>query len=210
MTIISHRHRLIFVAVPKSAGHAVRFALRGQMGPEDEEQVALFVTRRINYPPFTSVPHGHQTAREIRSALGAERWAQYCSFAIVRNPWARFVSYVAFIMRENGRFRADPQGTMRRVLANPQNQSQIHFRPQSDFVCDADGSIMVTQLCRAESLQADFDAVCDRVGLARLPLEVRNASEHRPYTEYFDDDLIRQVGDRYRQDVERFGYQFGA
>jgi hypothetical protein len=120
------------------------------------------------------------------------------------------VSYVAFIMRQNGSFQADPRGTMRRVLANPQNQSQIHYRPQSDFVCDDDGSIMVSRLCRAERLQADFDAVCDQLGMGRLPLEVRNASEHQPYVEYFDDDLIRQVADLYRQDIERFGYEFGS
>lgn len=209
MTILSHHHRVVFIAVPKSASHAVRFALRGQLALDDEEQVSLFVRKRIARPPFDRVEHGYQTALEVRDALGAEAWSGYRSFAVVRNPWARFVSYVAFMMRMNGAFERDPRGAMRRVLDNPQNQSFVHFRPQSDFVCDAAGQVMVTKLCRAERLQTDYDEVCAEFGLAPSVLEVRNASAHRPYTEHYDDALARAVGDLYRDDVERFGYAFG-
>jgi hypothetical protein len=209
VTIISHRHRLVFIAIPKTGTHSIRFAIRDQLGPEDEEQVALFVQRRIDRPPFTAAPHGHQLAREVREALGAERWARYRSFAVVRNPWERFVSCVAFMMRHTGRFEQDPRGTLRRVLDNPSNQSFVHYRPQSDFVTDVDGKLMVGRICRAERLQADFDALCDEVGLERRALEQRNASNHRRYTDYFDDELAQQVGERYREDVARFGYRFG-
>lgn len=209
MTILSHHHRVVFIAVPKSASHAVRFALRAQLAPGDEEQVSLFVRRRIDRPPFDRVEHGHQTALELRDALGAEAWSGYRSFAVVRNPWARFVSYVAFMMRMNGAFERDPRGAMRRVLENPQNQSFVHFRPQSDFVCDDEGRVMVTRLCRAERLQADYDAVCAGFGLVPSALEVRNASQHKPYAEHYDDELVRAVGERYRDDVARFGYAFG-
>lgn len=209
MTILSHHHRVVFIAVPKSASHSIRFALRDQLAPGDEEQVALFVRKRIPRPPFDRVEHGHQTALEVREALGAEAWPRYRSFAVVRNPWARFVSYVAFMMRMNGAFARDPQGAMRRVLDNPQNQSPVHFRPQSAFVCDAAGEVMVTRLCRAERLQADYDAVCDDFGLARSRLEVRNASEHGHYADHYDDGLVAAVGELYREDVERFGYSFG-
>lgn len=210
MTIISHRHRLVFIAVPKSASHSIRFAIRDQLGPEDEEQVALFVQRRIERPPFAAVGHGHQLAREVREALGAERWPEYLSFAVVRNPWERFVSCVAFMMRQNRRFEQDPRGTLRRVLDNPHNQSFVHYRPQSDFVVGDAGELIVSRVCRAERLQPDFDAICAEVGLKPRVLGQRNASSHRPYTEYYDDELVRRVGERYREDVERFGYAFGA
>lgn len=209
MTIISHQHRLVFIAVPKSASHSIRFALRDQLGPTDEEQVSLFVRRRIDHPVFAAVEHGHQLAREVREALGAERWSGYRSFAVIRNPWERFVSYVAFMMRHNGSFERDPGAAMRRVLANPQNQSPVHYRAQSDFVTDESGRQIVTRLCRAERLQADFDALCDEFDLERRELGIRNASNHLQYTRYYDEELIRQVGTQYRDDVERFGYRFG-
>ena len=209
MTILSHRHRLIFIAVPKVASHSIRFALRPHLAEDDEEQVSLFVRKRIERPQFTAQEHGHQLAREVREALGAASWAEYFSFAIVRNPWDRFVSYVAFMMRQTGAFERDPRAAMQRVLANPQNQSPVHYRPQSDFVTDERGEIIVSQICRAETLQRDFDAVCERVGLPKTELEIRNASTRKRYVDYYDDALREAVGMRYREDIERFGYRFG-
>lgn len=210
MTILSHQHRFVFIAIPKTGSHSIRFALRDQLGPRDEEQVSLFVQRRIDYPPFNTQGHGHQLARDVRGALGPERWADYLSFAVIRNPWARFVSYVAFFMRNNQLFKTDPRGTMRKVLANPQNQGFVHYRPQSDFIIDTEGQQIVSRILRAETLQADFDSLCETLSLEKRSLEKRNPSSHLSYTEYFDDDLVKQVGDRYREDIERFGYVFGA
>lgn len=209
MTLLLHSRQVAFIAVPKSASHSIRFALREQMIEGDEEQVALFVRRQIPRPPFNRVEHGHQTALEVREALGAEVWARYRSFAVIRNPWARFVSYVAFMMRHNGTFDRDPRAAMRRVLANPQNQSFVHYRPQSDFLVDAEGRTLVTRLCRAERLQEDYETLCAEFGLTPTVLEVRNASSHKPYFEYYDDELVESVGTLYAVDVARFGYCFG-
>lgn len=198
----------MFVAVPKVASHSIRFALRPILDGNDEEQVSLFVRKRIDRPGFSDVEHGHQLAREIRDILGLEAWSRYVSFAVVRNPWARFVSYVAFMMRHNGLFARDPQAAMRRVLAHPQNQSPVHFRAQADFVTDESGRVMVSHLLRAESLQADFDALCDALSLPQVALETRNASEHRDYREYYDEELVNLVAERYRIDADLFGYRF--
>jgi hypothetical protein len=210
VTILSHRHRLAFIAIPKSASHSIRFALRDQLGPEDEEQVALFVQRRIDHPVFAATGHGHQTAREVREALGPGRWSQYCSFAVVRNPWARFVSCVAFMMRNNGWFAEDPRGAMWQVLQSPQQLSRVHYWPQWKFLCDDEGRCIVTRLLHAESLQADFDALCAATGLAPRVLEVRNASSHDHYSAYYDEALREAVGELYRDDVQRLGYSFGT
>lgn len=209
MTILSHRHRLVFIAIPKSASHSIRFALRDQLGPEDEEQVALFVQRRIDHPVFAAAGHGHQTALQVREMLGVERWGEYCSFAVVRNPWERFVSCVAFMMRNNGRFEQDPLGTMRQVLELPGQLARVHYWPQSAFVCDASGQLMVSRVLRAEGLQAGFDELCGATGLQPRVLEVRNTSAHRHYATYYDAALRQAVGTLYREDVERFGYRFG-
>jgi hypothetical protein len=210
MTILSHRHRFVFIAVPKVASHSIRFALRAHLGPDDEEQVSLFVRKRIERPVFEAQEHGHQTAAEVRAAIGADLWSQYLSFAVVRNPWDRFVSYVAFMMRHNGLFERDPRAAMHRVLANPQNQSPVHYRAQLDFLTDESGEMIVSKVCRVERLQQDFDEVCDLLALPRCPLETRNTSVHRPYVDYYDDELRSAVALRYRADIERFGYRFGA
>jgi hypothetical protein len=208
MTIVSHRHRCIFVAVPKNASHAIRFALRPHLGPTDEEQVSLYVQKRINHPIFAAARHGHQTASEVRAAVGQDIWSRYCSFAVVRNPWARFVSYVAF-MKRDGEWRRDPRTALWRTLEHPENQSRAHFRPQSDYLTDEHGAMLVTHVCRQEQLQADFDGVSAVIGLRGLTLDLRNTSDHGPYQRYFDDAMIEAFAHLYRADIERFGYRFG-
>ena len=68
--IISHQHRYIFFAVPKTGTHSVREALREQMGPDDEEQVGLFVQKRFSYPEFANIRHGHLSVRQIQPVIG--------------------------------------------------------------------------------------------------------------------------------------------
>jgi len=39
--IISHKHKFIFFAIPKTGTHSIRRALRPFLGPEDDEHVYL-------------------------------------------------------------------------------------------------------------------------------------------------------------------------
>jgi len=64
--IISHAHRFIFAAVPKTGTHSVRQALREQMGEEDVEQVILFVDKRFLWPDLAVIRHGHLALRQVR------------------------------------------------------------------------------------------------------------------------------------------------
>ena len=57
--IISHKHRYIFFAIPKTGTHSVRQALRAHLGPDDLEQVGLFEQKRFPFPEFANIRHGH-------------------------------------------------------------------------------------------------------------------------------------------------------
>ena len=63
--IISKLHRFIFVAIPKTGTHSVRQALREQMGPEDMEQVGLFVQKSLPIPDLAKIRHGHLTLSQL-------------------------------------------------------------------------------------------------------------------------------------------------
>jgi hypothetical protein len=206
--IISHAQRYIFFAIPKTGTHAIRRALRTHLAPGDQEQVGLFESRSLPYPEIAAIKHGHITARQIRPVLGAEMFDSYFKFAIVRNPFDRFVSYCAFISRQDGHFASAPREYMKFVLTDMRPYNHILFRPQSEFVADADGRLMVDFIGRVERLQADYDRICDRLGLPRVVLERVNASSHRDYREYFDEELVAMVSKLYRADLELFDYAF--
>ncbi len=206
--IISHTHRYIFFAIPKTGTHAIRRALRPHLDENDPEQVGLFVSKSFPWPEIAAIKHGHITARQIRPVLGADAFDAYFKFAFVRNPFERFVSYCAFMARSNGLFAANPRSYMRAILTQARPFDHILFRPQSDFVTDANGHLMVDFIGRVEHLQADYDSICDRIGLPRSELERVNESSHRDYRDYYDPELISQVTNLYSADLELFDYAF--
>src|SRR5687768_16674592 len=134
--IISHQHRFVFAAIPKTGTHSVRQALREHLSAEDLEQVGLFVNKRFPFEELASIKHGHITLEQIRPFLGEEQFASYLKFAFVRNPFDRFVSYCAFMTRATDAFNRNPQGVMRHILFEVRPLQHILFVPQHTFVTD--------------------------------------------------------------------------
>lgn len=205
--ILSHLHRFVFTAIPKTGTHAVREALRAHMGPDDHEQAGLFVVKRMPYPELAAIGHGHIALQQLQAHLEPEQFASYFKFAFVRNPFDRFVSYCAFNSREDGSFARDPKAVMRDMLARPPLR-HVLFWPQYVFVCDPEGRPMTDHVGRVESMQESFDAICDRLGLARSTLGRVNESERGSYRDYYDGPLIDGVSRLYRRDLELFEYEF--
>lgn len=207
--IVSHRHRFIFAAVPKTGTHAVRQALREQLGEEDVEQVGLFVNRRFPWAELAAIQHGHLALAQVRPFLGEEAFAAYFKFAFVRNPFDRFVSYCAFMLRGSDDFQRHPREVMRHFLFRDPPEGHILFRPQAALLAAEDGRTLLTDMVgRVEDMQGSYEAICARLGLPSRPLERVNATQHRDYRDYYDRLLIDGVAARYAIDLELFGYGF--
>jgi hypothetical protein len=205
--IISGQHRFIFVAIPKTGTHAVRQALREHMGPQDMEQVGLFVNRRMPIPDLAKIGHGHLSLEQVRPYIRPEDFDGFFKFAFVRNPFDRFISYCAFMTREHGQFEKNPQAVMRHFIDNPPWQ-HILFQPQHGFVTGADGQTLTDYLGRVEEMQASYDEAARRIGIPSSPLERVNASSRRDYRDYYDQALTDGVAKLYGRDLELFGYEF--
>ena len=207
--IISHRRRFIFAAVPKTGTHAVRQALREQLGAEDLEQVGLFVDKRFPWADLAAIRHGHLALRQIRPYLGDDAFAGYLKFAFVRNPFDRFVSYCAFMLRGGDLFEQRPREMMRHFLFTDPPEHHILFQPQASLLVDEDGETLLTDIIgRVEDMQASYEAICARIGIPARRLDRVNASRHGDYRRYYDTALVDAVAARYRQDLDLFGYAF--
>ena len=90
--IISHKHRFIFFAQPRTGTHAIRAALQPHLGRDDWQQQALTGTLRLPIPELARVGHGHISLRQVQAHLPSEIWRRYFKFAMVRNPYERYVS----------------------------------------------------------------------------------------------------------------------
>jgi hypothetical protein len=205
--IISALHRFIFVAIPKTGTHAVRRALREHMGPQDLEQVGLFVKREFPIPALARLQHGHLSLQQVRPYFPPEEFKAFFKFAFVRNPFDRFISYCAFMTRAHGQFERNPQGVMRHFIATPPRQ-HVLFQPQHTFVTDEADALLSDDVGRVETMQQSYDEICRRIGIPTAALEKVNPSKRLDYRKYYDQELIDGVAKLYARDLQLFGYEF--
>ncbi len=205
--IISPLHKFIFVAIPKTGTHSVRRALREHMGPDDLEQVGLFVQKKFPIPDLARLQHGHLSLEQVRPYLRQADFDSFFKFAFVRNPFDRFVSYCAFMSRADGQFERDPHAVMRHLIQNPPWQ-HVLFQPQHSFVSSADGQLLTDFVGRVEEMQSSYDEIAARIGIESAMLERMNSSNRRSYRDYYEETLVEGVANLYARDLELFGYEF--
>jgi hypothetical protein len=177
------------------------------MGPQDLEQVGLFVNRKLPIPDLARIGHGHLSLQQVRPYFRPEDFQGFFKFAFVRNPFDRFITYCAFMTREGGQFEQNPKNVMRHFIDNPPWQ-HILFQPQHALVTDPDGTLLTDYLGRVEEMQRSYDEATRRIGIPSRPLDRVNASSRKDYRDYYDQPLIDGVAKLYARDLELFGYEF--
>jgi hypothetical protein len=204
--IVSHRHKFIFLAVPKTGTHSVRHALRPVLGPDDWEQVDLFEKKRLPVAELAAIEHGHISAHEAISCLGDELWSSYFTFAFVRNPLDRFVSLCFFLYAKNRAFRFNPTAFMKLLFQTPEKLEHLLFLPQCNFICDLSGELLIDKVYSFENLEADFNLFCHGLGLSCRLGSPKNQTVHAHYSVYIDDELEGLIRNYYLKDFAFFGY----
>lgn len=163
----------------------------------------------------------HKTAEEKRGELGPRLWARAFKFTFVRNPWDKVVSHYSYRVETNQTGMGDGHISFRDwvLLAYGARDPRYYdhpkmFMPQSDWICDDDGTVLVDFVGRFESLDGDFQRVCERLkafgrtaAVNRLPHVKR--SPRGPYREYYDDETMKVVQAHFAADLVRFEYSWG-
>ncbi len=189
-------HRLIYVRVPKCGNTSISKAL------PDGEKCRLSSTR-----------------------LGGTH-SGWTVFSFVRNPWDRLIStYFQKVDLE----RANPAKMIDGVYQGfrklgmpvrpdmsfeefaelacsiPDDKTDKHLRSQSSFLV-RDGRIVPHFVGKLEWMNDDWKILTTKAGVsAELPHLNRTRHEH--YSAYYRDArILNRVGDRYRADIEHFGY----
>ncbi len=204
--MISYKHKFIFIHVPKNAGTSVRRAIRPEL------RTPMQRLRDALGRPFGSMPYHHSRypphskAQEYERALGAQTFASFRKFAVVRNPWDWHVSLFAYMQQTPNHYQFE-------LVKDFSFDDYVQWRCDEDpthqmlYLLDSSGANCVTDLARFESLSEDFNTFMHSVGIeARLPH--RNKSNHRPYQEYYSDKNVEMIAKISQPDIDAFGYQF--
>jgi hypothetical protein len=205
----------VFVHVPKTGGTSIETAL-GLFGPWQEENRGTMFGL-VRSPDLAAKRLGsaflqHLSMQELDALHPQGELAGYFSFGFVRNPWDRMVSVYR---RTDPHLLEHVRGlgielrdlAFAEFLARTAGIEHAHLAEQARFVCDASDRVLVDFVGRFETLEKDFRTVCRRLK-TEAPLPRLNASQRDDYRSYYDERTRALVAQRYRRDIDVFGYAF--
>jgi len=214
--MISHQHKCIFVQIPKTGSTSIRVLLGKPIRPH----LNLWEIKRLmeSYWPVRGGRRNRiiecfylMLPRERRLEMGRRQFESYFKFGFVRNPWDRVVSL--YERREALEFRA--QMTFDQFVDWIQYSSStcIHSSPhryQLDWFVDPNGKVLADFIGRFERLREDWAFVAKKIGLSDVLPHARPNPRTRHYSEYYTPRTRRLIEEKFKVDIETFGYQFNG
>lgn len=203
--IVCHTFNYIFLKPKKVAGTSVQIALAGYCTGRD--QVNKFSEEEIDQRPWlksfnnsvvlklndlnpkskwyqrvtsenttlkdSRMLGGHVTALKLKRIIKPAIWNSYYKFTIVRNPWDQQVSrYYQKLYKWTGRGNAASEfPEFSTWIVQEKQTNENHY-------FDRHGNPILDFYIRFETLQTDYNTVCDTLGIPRSTLP-RAKSKYR-------------------------------
>lgn len=207
---IDHEKKLIYLSNSKVACSSIKASM---YGVADEAEDYRAVHRITN------------ARKHYELSLPWDKYPDYYKFTFVRNPFARLVScYVNKLIEDKKRLGKDMTALYfekylfgylnvdrgfpnwaARVCRVPDRYADRHFVSQFFLIHDREGHMLVNEVFKFENLARDFEAIRQKYDLAPLPHY--NKTGKGNWMDYYDEGTARRVYERFRRDIEEFGYQ---
>ena len=207
---ISHKHKCIFVHIPKCAGSSIESVL-GMHGDIEHIGLKPYLNQELNHDTLFGKGAQHYPLTKLREVLSEDIFQDYFKFSFVRNPWDRFISHVAWSKGIwNGQHTVthnDVELALSKLKTTSEAELSNHLQPQWKFLCDVNGNIACDYIGRFESLNKDWAYLTKELNLNQ-PLPKRMVSYHKHYSTYLNDHQVDFLANYYKQDIELFKYKF--
>ena len=210
--VISKKNKLIFFHLPKNAGTSVSdFLLRNE-----SHYYAWVIFSKIlkrftkkdnfffdNFQKKFHLFRSHETVKSIEEKISPKIFNNYFKFAIVRNPYSRFVSrfnYTKLILNDKNLIFSD---FVKKYVA-----SSMITDKQYKFLLNNSGSIGVDKIYKFENINNDIIEISNKIGTSSKKFIKLNTSTHDNYRDYYDKNTQTIVENFSREDLEYFNYKF--
>jgi len=218
--IISHKHKFIFVHIPKCAGSSIAKCLMQYYGynskPKsvDPNECAMF---RCD-PRYANADNldQHDQYNKIKQYFEQNNYNinDYFSFSFVRNPWERRVSQFEYVKRMHKEKKEEWtrkwKGLSFKEYIQQQKDCQLNWVSECALpqTSSKKHDVAVNYVGRCENLQEDFNNICDKIEIPHQEVPHVNKTKHKEYTEYYDDETRAIAKENAARDIEYFGYKF--
>ena len=212
--MISYDKRCIFIHIPKCGGTSIENVIWPY--PEDLTEANLwwgFVSKYHN--KYQTGGLQHLLARQVRSEVGLEIFNSFYKFTIVRNPWDRIVSQFAYMQTRPDLMDfigMQPETEFKAYLGLIQKKQHVQWTPQTDFILDQDGTLLVDKIGHLESIEKDSREVFETLGVCREQAAIlhANRSKRKSLDHYYDQESIEIVSEIYSSDINYLNYSFDS
>ena len=196
--IVSPKYKFVFIANPKSGSSAIQSVLENI----DDKKIIIGKAVPKNLNDFLSSKH--TSSLELQN--NHPEYKNYFKFAFVRNPWSRVLSWYLFLRTSKLPKRNTSNISFKEFVNNKWRQEtvwaneellQYRFTQNCDFIG------------RLENIQEDFNVICDKIGISSQKLPHINETNHKHYTEYYDDETRQIVAKALEKEIKYFNYKFG-
>jgi hypothetical protein len=229
--MVSHKHRCVFIHIPKTAGQSVEKVFLDLHGLDWEDRAPLLLRQNSN-PEMGPPRLAHLKAADyVRyQYLSQSLFDSYFKFSFVRNPWTRIVSAYQYLGYEGLISFKSFVDLLPGFLA----EGDDFLCPQTDYLF-CKGELRVDFVGRFENLQKDFDHVCRTLQLGSIELPHVNRTRKKSgirkrihllkrnpklirrlsfakissknYRDYYTPETIGKIRTIYLDDICRFGYE---
>ena len=134
---------------------------------------------------------------KLNSKLGKHgciwQYNNYKKFTIVRNPYDRIVSWYFFIKKLNNLTNT----TFREYAKTNVLKSAEILKPQHEWIDDT------VKTLSFENLEKELSDFFNK----KIKLKTINKSKHKHYLDYYNQETLDIVYERYKEDFEKFNYK---
>lgn len=210
--VISKKNKLIFFHLPKNAGTSISdFLLRNEThyyGWVIFSKILKRFTKKDNFffdnfqKKFLFF-RSHETVKSIEEKISPKIFNNYFKFAIVRNPYSRFVSRFNYTKRI-----LNSKNLIFSEFVKKYVESSMITDKQYKFLLNNNGEIGVDKIYKFENINNDIIEISNKINTSSKKFVKLNVSTHDDYRDYYDKNTQTIVENFSKEDLEYFNYKF--
>jgi len=188
-----YKTKSIFIHIPKTAGTSLVQSIYGDVSAEGHRNIEFYKNIFSNELP------------------------NFFKFCFVRNPYDRLYSSYKFLqkggMNKNDaksfdthlKQYADFEDFVLNGLTKALLKEIIHFIPQTHFICNGKGLVLVDFIGKFENLKQDIGKLEKKLDL-EIILPHLNSNKKENYLSIYTDEMLEKVKEFYENDFKILGY----
>lgn len=217
--MISHSKEFIFVHPHRTGGSSIELSLKRY------SDTPVKYRQKYGVSHF-DLKHGRIPDFIENKLITEDEYEKFYKFGIVRNPWERAVSWYFW------RILINKDEHSQKLLVKNNNKAVfdkdtfikyqyiregLKLPPLVDDLMDINGKFDINiydDFIRLESIDEGFDRICNKLDIPNSKVfpyckPPYGGTNHKHYTEYYDDELIDVVKEVYGEDIKAFKYTYG-